>query len=54
MEMRKDALVAAAQRAGLPLVEDNPYGDLWYDAPPPLSLASKSLYKCTGFLPLIV
>ena len=26
---------SARARAGLPLVEDNPYGDLWYDAPPP-------------------
>jgi 2-aminoadipate transaminase len=25
---------------GLPLVEDNPYGDLWFDAPPPPPLAS--------------
>jgi 2-aminoadipate transaminase len=31
---RKDVAQAAA-RAGLPLVEDNPYGDLWFDAPPP-------------------
>ncbi|HQY08482.1 MAG TPA: PLP-dependent aminotransferase family protein, partial [Burkholderiaceae bacterium] len=32
-EARRVALVAAAQRVGVPLVEDNPYGDLWYDAP---------------------
>ncbi len=37
---RRAALVAAAQAAGLPLVEDNPYGDLWFDAPPPAPLAS--------------
>jgi 2-aminoadipate transaminase len=24
---------------GLPVVEDNPYGDLWFDAPPPPPLA---------------
>jgi 2-aminoadipate transaminase len=24
-----------AARPGLPVVEDNPYGDLWFDAPPP-------------------
>ena len=30
----------AAARAGLPLVEDNPYGDLWFDAPPPPPLAA--------------
>lgn len=40
-EARRDALVAAAQRIGLPMVEDNPYGDLWYDAPPPKPLAAR-------------
>ena len=25
---------------GVPLVEDNPYGDLWFDTPPPAPLAS--------------
>jgi 2-aminoadipate transaminase len=40
-ETRREAVVGEARRAGLPLVEDNPYGDLWYDAPPPLSLASR-------------
>ena len=30
-----------AVRTGLPLVEDNPYGDLWYDAPPPRALAAR-------------
>ena len=29
-----------AERFGLPLVEDNPYGDLWFDSAPPPSLAS--------------
>ncbi|HEX2542500.1 MAG TPA: PLP-dependent aminotransferase family protein [Caldimonas sp.] len=38
---RRDELVAAAQRTGVPLVEDNPYGDLWFDAPPPPPLASR-------------
>jgi len=38
---RRDAIVAAAQRAGVPLVEDNPYGDLWFDEPPPAPLASR-------------
>lgn len=40
-EARRAALVAAARSAGLPLVEDNPYGDLWYDAPPPPPLATR-------------
>ena len=38
-EARRAGLVNAARKAGLPLVEDNPYGDLWYDAPPPPPLA---------------
>src|SRR5436190_21971436 len=38
---RRDALVARAQAVGLPLVEDNPYGDLWFDAPPPAPLAAR-------------
>jgi 2-aminoadipate transaminase len=37
---RRLAVVAAAARAALPLVEDNPYGELWYDAPPPPPLAA--------------
>jgi 2-aminoadipate transaminase len=40
-EARRVALVAAARSAGLPLLEDNPYGDLWYDAPPPPPLATR-------------
>ncbi len=38
---RRDALIAAAQRIGLPLLEDNPYGDLWFDTPPPPPLAAR-------------
>ena len=37
---RRQALAAAALQAGLPVVEDNPYGDLWFDAPPPPPLAA--------------
>jgi 2-aminoadipate transaminase len=37
---RRAALAAAAQAAGVPIVEDNPYGDLWYDAPPPAPIAA--------------
>ncbi|MDE2368568.1 MAG: PLP-dependent aminotransferase family protein [Burkholderiales bacterium] len=37
---RRAALVQAAARCALPIVEDNPYGDLWYDAPPPPPLAA--------------
>ncbi len=38
---RRDTLVAAAQSAGVPLVEDNPYGDLWYDQAPPSPISSR-------------
>ena len=37
---RRLALAAAAVQAGLPIVEDNPYGDLWFDTPPPPPLAA--------------
>ena len=40
-EARRAALVAAAAEAGLPLVEDNPYGDLWFDTPPPAPLTAR-------------
>ena len=40
-EARRVALIAAAQAAGIPLVEDNPYGDLWFDDAPPAPLASR-------------
>ncbi|MBK1615453.1 2-aminoadipate aminotransferase [Rubrivivax gelatinosus] len=32
---RRRALAAAAAEVGLPIVEDNPYGELWYETPPP-------------------
>ncbi len=38
---RRHALVAQAQAQGLPIVEDNPYGDLWFDAPPPPPLTAQ-------------
>jgi 2-aminoadipate transaminase len=40
-EGRRAALAAAAREIGLPIVEDNPYGDLWFDAAPPPPLASR-------------
>ncbi|MEN9544708.1 MAG: hypothetical protein RLZZ598_1541 [Pseudomonadota bacterium] len=40
-EARRAAVIEAAQRAGVPLIEDNPYGDLWFDAPPPPPLAAR-------------
>ena len=43
---RRDALVAAAQSAGVPLVEDNPYGDLRYDQAPPAPITSRWQEGC--------
>jgi len=40
-EARRAALVKAAQAARVPLVEDNPYGDLWFDEEPPAPMASR-------------
>lgn len=37
---RRQALAARALALGLPVVEDNPYGDLWFEAPPPPPLAA--------------
>jgi 2-aminoadipate transaminase len=37
---RRQALVNAARALDLPLVEDNPYGDLWFDAAPPPPMAA--------------
>ena len=37
---RRLALVQAAAEAGVPIVEDNPYGDLWFDEPPPPPLSA--------------
>ncbi|MEL4180099.1 aminotransferase-like domain-containing protein [Roseateles sp. PN1] len=38
-QRRIDAM-EAARTAGVPVIEDNPYGDLWYDEPPLPSLSS--------------
>ena len=45
-EARRTALSAAAARLNLPFVEDNPYGDLWFDAPPPLPLTARNPDGC--------
>jgi 2-aminoadipate transaminase len=40
-EARRQAVVAAAQAARVPLVEDNPYGELWFDEAPAAPLAAR-------------
>lgn len=41
-EERRQALVEKAKELDIPLVEDNPYGDLWYEGEPPLPLAARN------------
>lgn len=45
-EERRMALMAVANETGLPIVEDNPYGDLWFDAPPPAPLTARNPDGC--------
>ncbi len=40
-EARRAAVARVAAERNLPIVEDNPYGDLWFDTPPAASLASR-------------
>lgn len=45
-EARRAAVSARAAAIGLPIVEDNPYGELWFDAPPPLPLTARNTEGC--------
>ena len=45
-EARRAALSRKAAELGLPIVEDNPYGDLWFDTPPPLPLTARNPAGC--------
>lgn len=45
-EARRTAVVAAADRAGVPLLEDNPYGDLWFEQAPPAPLSARNPEGC--------
>ena len=38
---RRDEIARTAEAIGLPIVEDNPYGELWYDAPPVAPIAAR-------------
>jgi len=42
----RESLVQQAARLGLPLVEDNPYGELWFDQPPPAPLTARHPDGC--------
>lgn len=41
-EQRRAQLVAFAGECGALIVEDDPYGEFWYDAPPPAALRTRS------------
>ena len=45
-EARRVALSAAAAQLGLPIIEDNPYGDLWFDTAPPAPLTARNPDTC--------
>ncbi|MDD5334351.1 MAG: PLP-dependent aminotransferase family protein [Rhodoferax sp.] len=45
-EASRAALSAEAARLGLPLIEDNPYGDLWFDSAPPPPLTARNPEGC--------
>jgi 2-aminoadipate transaminase len=45
-EARRAALSACATERGLPLIEDNPYGELWFDQPPPAPLTARDPDGC--------
>jgi 2-aminoadipate transaminase len=45
-EARRAELSRTCAELGLPIVEDNPYGDLWFDTPPPLPLTARNPDGC--------
>jgi 2-aminoadipate transaminase len=45
-EARRAAVSALVTECGVPLIEDNPYGDLWFDAPPPAPLSARNPEGC--------
>ncbi len=45
-EARRAEVIQVAQDTGLPLLEDNPYGDLWFDQAPPEPLSARHPEGC--------
>lgn len=45
-EAARVALAESADELNIPLVEDDPYGELWFDAPPPPTLQSRMPERC--------
>ncbi len=40
-DARREAVLAVCREFGLPIIEDNPYGELWFGAPPPAPLLAR-------------
>lgn len=40
-EARREAVLAVCREHGLPIVEDNPYGELWFDQEPPQPMVAR-------------
>lgn len=40
-DARREQVLAVCRAHNLPIVEDNPYGELWFDAPPPAPLLAR-------------
>jgi 2-aminoadipate transaminase len=45
-EERRAALSAKAAELGIPIIEDNPYGELWFDTPPAQPLTARNPEGC--------
>lgn len=45
-EACRATLSTAASELALPLIEDNPYGELWFDQPPPAPLTARNPQGC--------
>jgi 2-aminoadipate transaminase len=45
-ESRRAAVAELATRQRLPIVEDNPYGELWFDQPPPAPMTARHPEGC--------
>jgi 2-aminoadipate transaminase len=45
-EARRAQVIQVALDTGLPLLEDNPYGDLWFDQAPPAPLSARHPEGC--------
>lgn len=43
---RRDAVVQSAARLDVPIIEDNPYGELWFDTPPGAPLTASNPEGC--------